>query len=94
MAHLRVPGQLRPVDLVIVFVNPAVGRMPPAEQAALGARLQACATSAGRLGNVAMVWQDASGAAGFWAPQNQHAFFNSVSYDYLYSQINLQLNCV
>jgi hypothetical protein len=93
VAHLRVPGVTQPVDLVIIFVNPSLGRQPPVERAAIAAKLQECAISAGIAGNIAMVWQDVTGSSGFWAPPNQHAFFKSVTYEYLYSQINLTLAC-
>lgn len=93
VAHLRLQGVSRPVDVMIVFVNYSVGRKTPAEQAAVANALQECSLSVGRAGNIVMVWQDPSGNYGFWARQDQHAFFKSVSYEHLLSKINGELTC-
>jgi len=93
VAHLRVPGTPGPVDLMIVFVDSSVAQKTPADQSSLAMSLQRCSLAAQRAGDVAMVWQDAFGNAGFWAPQRHRAFFTSASYEFLYSQINGELSC-
>lgn len=89
VAHIRVQN----VDLVIVFVNPELGGRPIADQQRIVAALQACASTAGLAGNVVPVWGDSVGRLHFIAPPNQHPFFGSVTYAYLYSQINRTLTC-
>jgi hypothetical protein len=89
VAHLKEQG----VDLVIVFVNPSVGNLSPLEQQQAADALQRCAASAGLAGNVAMVWQNSAGRMEFWAPNNQHAYFLEVPWDYLVGNINKTLTC-
>jgi hypothetical protein len=86
IAHINEHG----VNVVVVFVDPAVAHKSTEEQNAIAARLQLCAQSAKLAGNIAMVWP-----GGFWAPQNQHAFFGSPggSYAQLRSRINKNLSC-
>ena len=89
VAHINVQG----VNLIIVFVSPDIGRRPPLEQQQVVNALQACASSAGLAGNVVPVWRDTSGRLAFIAPPNQHAFFKSVTFEYLYANVNKQLTC-
>lgn len=89
VAHIKVQG----VDLVIVFVDSALGHRTTFEQQQIVAALQACASGAGLAGNVVAVWRDALGRLNFIAPPNQHAFFKSVTFDYLYANINKTLRC-
>jgi hypothetical protein len=86
VAHINEHG----VNVVVVFVDPAVARKAAEEQNAIAASLQLCAQSAGLAGNIAMVW-----SGGFWAPHNQHAFFGSPggSYGELSQRINKKLAC-
>lgn len=89
VAHLNVQG----VNLIVVFVNPNVGQRPAFSQQQLVNALQACAKSAGLAGNVVPVWTDSGGRLNFLAPPNQHAYFKSVTYQYLYGQVNKTLSC-
>src|SRR5579872_6464920 len=63
VAHTNQQG----VNVVVVFVAPAVAHKSSGEQNAIAANLQLCAQSANLAGNIAMVWP-----GGFWAPSNQH----------------------
>ena len=89
IAHIQVQG----VNLIVVFVNSSLGYRPPDEQQQVVASLQACASAAGLAGNVVPVWRDASGRLNFIAPPNQHPYFKSVTFDYLYTNINKTLTC-
>lgn len=89
VAHIKVQG----VDLIIVFVSPDVGRRSALEQQQVVNALQACASSAGLAGNVVPVWRDISGRLAFIAPPNQHAYFKSVTFEYLYANVNKRLSC-
>jgi len=86
IAHINEHG----VNVVVVFVDPAVAQKSTEEQNAIAAGLQLCAQSANLAGNIAMVWP-----GGFWAPRNQHAFFRSPggSFAQLQSRINKKLSC-
>lgn len=86
IAHINEQG----VNVVVVFLDPAVAQKSPEEQNALATGLQLCSESAGLAGNVAMIWP-----GGFWAPRNQHAFFKSSggSYGELRLRINKSLSC-
>jgi len=86
IAHINEQG----VNVVVVFVDPAVAHKTPFEQSQIATSLQLCARSAGLAGNIAMIWP-----GGFWAPNNQHAFFGSAggSYGALLLRINKTLSC-
>ena len=55
--------------------------------------LQAAAARAGLAGQVVLVWQDAQGRTRFFAPREQHAFFQIVNYRQLLAQANRTLEC-
>jgi hypothetical protein len=86
IAHINERG----VNVMVVFVDSSVRFKSSEEQNELATQLQLCAASAGLAGNVAMIWQ-----GGFWAPNNQHAFFRSPggSYAELASRINKSRRC-
>jgi hypothetical protein len=86
IAHINEHG----VNVVVVFVDPAVAHKTTEERDIIAASLQLCAQSANLAGNVAMVWP-----GGFWALRNQHAFFRSPggSYAQLQLRINKNLSC-
>jgi hypothetical protein len=89
VAHINVQN----VNLIVVFVDPGVGQRPPLEQQHVVNALQTCASAAGLAGNVVPVWRDNFGRLNFIAPPAQHAFFKSVTFEYLYSNINKTLRC-
>ena len=86
IAHINEQG----INVVVVFVDPSVAHKSQHELDAIAATLQQCARSAKLAGSIEMVWP-----GGFWAPQNQHAFFKSPggSFATLRSRINKTLNC-
>jgi len=89
IAHLKIQG----VDVIIAFVDSRIERASAQQQHATQAHLQACARSAGLAGNVVLVWHDGAERMKFFAPQQQHPFFRSVSYNYLYQLVNRTLSC-
>lgn len=93
VAHLRVQGIHRMVDLIILFVDPAFGTKSPTEQSRVATFLQARATRAGLAGNVALVWDAGLGRMAFWALKEQHGFFQQHSLGTLRPQINTRLRC-
>lgn len=84
LAHLHEQGQ----DMIIVPVNPSIGRKPQHEQHALTEKLQNAATSAGLRGTVAIIWRDRH-QIGFVAPRPWHPFFHS---DHIYDLVLANLN--
>lgn len=87
VAHLREQGQ----DMIIVLVNPSVGRRPQREQHALTETLQQAASSAGLRGTVAIIWRDGRNV-GFIAPRPWHPFFHSNHiYELVLRNINREL---
>ena len=89
VAHLNIQN----VNLIVVFVNADLGLRMPIEQQKVLHALQSCASAAGLAGNVVPVWQDSFGRLIFIAPPTQHAFFKSVTFEYLQSSINKTLSC-
>lgn len=84
LAHLKEQGQ----DMIIVPVNPSIGRGPQHEQHALTELLQEAANSAGLRGTVAIIWRDGR-RVGFVAPRPWHPFFHS---DHIYDLVLRNLN--
>ena len=93
IAHLNLPGSQGPVNVIIVFLDTSFDHKTAQQQHQIQLSLQACATAAGLAGNVVPVWLDASGHTKFIAPQQQHPFFKSMSYQQLSSQANKTLTC-
>ena len=87
VAHLNVQN----VNLAVIFLSTAFDSKPPKEQHAIHLALQVAATNAGLAGNVVPVWLDPFGRTKFIAPQNQHPFFKSVSYEQLATEVNRTL---
>ena len=89
IAHLNIQS----VNVIIVFLNQLFESKSPDEQRTIQLRLQSAATGAGLAGNVVPVWRDQLGRTKFIAPRQQHPFFASVSYEYLFTQVNRTLTC-
>jgi hypothetical protein len=89
VAHLNVQN----VNLVVVFLNASFDSKSQREQHEIQVALQGAATSAGLAGNVVPVWVDSFDRMKFLAPRQQLPYFESVSYDYLVSQVNRTLTC-
>jgi hypothetical protein len=79
------------INVIVIFLNTTFDSKPAAEQHGIQVTLQAAARNAGLAGNVVPVWRDPFGRTKFIAPENQHPFFKSVSYEQLALQINREL---
>lgn len=88
VAHIREQG----VDLVIVPLSREFGWKPRDEQGEVVLSLQARASSAGLAGRVVPVWDSGGGRMAFLAPPNWHAFFRSISLDFVRLNINKRLS--
>jgi hypothetical protein len=87
VAHIREQG----IDLIIVPLDDAFDIQSDQDQRATIRELQVRATSAGLAGVVVPVWQ--SGASmKFIAPTNWHAYFQSISLDFVIANVNRQLS--
>jgi hypothetical protein len=84
IAHIREQG----VDLIVVFVDPRVGRMTDSERAEISAQLTLCSRGARLAGSVVLVWP-----GGFYGNRRFHAFFESTPYEALVASINKKLHC-
>jgi hypothetical protein len=89
IAHLKIQN----VDVVIVFLNETFDHKTDEEQREIQMGLQLCARNAKLAGNVVLLWMDSQGRTRFIAPQRQHPFFKTASYQQLYSQANKTLQC-
>lgn len=88
IAHLNVRG----VDIIVVFVDERIHHISAADKNAVLTRLQFCAASAGLAGAVTLVWLY-SGRVHFLGPKNQHAFYRSTTFEYLWNSRNRTLTC-
>ena len=80
--------------MLIVFLEAGLHlKASPTARQDLYRTLQSSAAGAGRKGDVVAVWQDEFGRTRFIAPAQQHPFFQIVSYDQLYAQVNGTLAC-
>lgn len=86
-AHLSIHG----VKVVIVFLDSGFDSQTADRRRDWYMALQHDAARAGLEGDVVLLWKDGSGATRFMAPPQQHAFFQIVSYDQLYAQVNQTL---
>jgi hypothetical protein len=89
VAHIREQG----VDLIIVPLNPEVGRKTESEQSDIVDSLQICASSAGLAGTVVPVWDAGGGRMGFWAPRNYWPYFESINLRFVLMNVNRELTC-
>ena len=86
-AHLSIHG----VRVVIVFLDTGFDSETADRRRDLYTVLRNHAARTGLAGDVALVWQDASGRTRFAAPPDQHAFYRIMSYGQLHAQINQAL---
>ena len=79
---------------MIVFLEPNLHCKTTAQQRTdLHGALKSCAALAGLAGEVVAVWPDEFSRTRFLAPAHQYPFFQIVSYDQLYAQVNGTLAC-
>ena len=88
IAHIKEQG----VDVIVVFVDSSFGAQGHRAQEATIAEMQARAKAAGLAGNVVPVWKNENGTSGFVAPENQHPFFKSTSFESLVRNKNKELS--
>jgi hypothetical protein len=88
VAHVREQG----IDLIVIPLDDSFGRRPQSNQRAAAHELQLKANSAGLRGQVVPVWATSSGAMGFLAPPNWHAFFRSIGFGWVAANINRTLS--
>ncbi len=88
VAHLLEQG----VNIIIVPLDSSFGSKTSSQQEEIIESLQICASSAGLAGGVVPVWQSGS-RMNFIAPKNQHAFFKSISWNFIMQNINKELTC-
>jgi len=89
VAHIREQG----VDLIIIPLDSQFRFKSDADRQQTIAALQACATSAGLQGTVVPVWGSGGGRMAFRAPRNWHAFFQSISLQFVAANVNRGLTC-
>jgi hypothetical protein len=82
---------IQEVDVLVVFPGTGFDGCPEAKQHRIYSTLQACAARHGFSGEIALVWQDGSGAKKVICAPQQRPFFECVRYDQLAAQINGKL---
>jgi hypothetical protein len=87
VAHIHEQG----VDLVIVPLDIGFGDRPHDVQVRTIAEIQETTQRAGLKGDVIPVWDSGAGCMSFIAPQNYHPYFNSLSLDTVYQNLNREL---
>jgi hypothetical protein len=76
------------VDVLVVFPGSGFDACPEPKQHRTYNTIQACAARDGFSGEIALVWQDASGGKKLFCAPQQRPFFECVRYDQLAAQIN------
>lgn len=86
VAHVHQNG----ADFIIVPFDRAFGKMPPEAQ---HEAIEVIRDSASRYmrGDVIAVWPDAGGSMGFLAPPHHHAFFQTMTLDFVAANLNREL---
>ena len=88
IAHLREQG----IDLIIVPLDSSFGYKSTTDQNAFSGALEACAHNAGLAGTVVPVWM--SGNTRHWiCPPNWNPFFESLQWDDVLFNLNMELTC-
>jgi hypothetical protein len=87
VAHVNEQG----ANMVIVPLDSGFGRKVSNDQKAIAAELQMRSEAAGLAGQVVPVWDNGGGRMGFLAPRNWHAFFESVSLQWVFANVNREL---
>jgi hypothetical protein len=87
VAHIREQC----IDLIIIPLDGAYHYKSTQDQQAVISQLQSKAESAGLAGTVVPVWEH-GGSWSFIAPPNWHAFFKSITKDFIRANINKSLS--
>ena len=88
IAHIREQGQ----DMIIVPLDSSFRFKSREEQNEAINSLQICAQNAGLAGRVVVCWSN-GGQYQFIAPNQWHAFFKSISWDFIMANRNKVLTC-
>ena len=88
IAHIRQQG----VDLIIVPLDRQFGFKNRSDQNRIVGQLQFAARSAGLAGTVVPVWDHGGGRMAFLAPTNWQRFFQSISLQWVWANINRELS--
>lgn len=88
VAHIQEQG----VNLIIVPLDRSFDSQTLAERMSVRDEIQVRAQSAGLAGFVSLIWETVSGRVAFIAHKNHHAFFQSISLQYVWVRINRQLS--
>lgn len=88
IAHINEQG----VNLIIAPLDSAFDSKTTSQQREFTNWLQANAQSAGLAGSVIPVWLSGRQMK-FIAPQNYHAFFRSISWNFVLSNLNKEITC-
>jgi hypothetical protein len=81
------------LDVIVVVVDAAVGRMKSSDQSAAWAQMQIWASDAGLDGTVVLLWRAAPGRVGYLDPHHRNRFLNDVTPAVLARITNIQLTC-
>jgi hypothetical protein len=87
VAHIREQG----IDLIIIPLDQSFGSQSIRDQHHAIQELQVRAQSAGLAGTVVPVWDAGFGRMAFIAPESWHPFFESVSLQWVFANINRKL---
>ena len=79
------------IDIIIIPLEPSFGSRTPQDQQRTLNELQIRAQSAGLAGTVVPVWDAGVGRMGYRAPLDWQPFFNSVSLQWVWANINREL---
>ncbi|AEJ02194.1 hypothetical protein Nit79A3_2422 [Nitrosomonas sp. Is79A3] len=88
VAHIHEQGQ----HMIIIPLNSNFAKKTQDDQIKIKNSLQACANDAKLKGVVVPVWKDGNNMM-FIAPPNWHAFYKSVSWDWVITNLNKTLTC-
>jgi hypothetical protein len=88
VAHVKHGG----LDLIIVPMNPAFGRLSKAAQVEAMKEIQEQAAKAQLAGAVVPVWESRPGRLAFLAPANWHPFFKALTVGRLLELLNRELS--
>jgi hypothetical protein len=92
IAHIRRKDDRgQDVDLIIIPLDSSFAYKPPQEQREIIFDLQSRSEAAGLAGTVVPVWDAGNRRMAFIAPQNWHPFFQSVSLQWVFANINRDL---
>lgn len=88
VAHIHEQGQ----DLIIVVMSNTFSTASNQEQDVVHNTIQNCATSAGLIGTVCLVWEQGT-TFYFRAPDKWSQFFKSINMAFVLTNINRKLAC-